>query len=271
MSHAQWIAAGVITLLMILECVIPYYTQQRQNLGRLLRHDARNLLIGLINLLLPAALFAGLLLAVDQTAAASNIGLLRQFSAPAWVKLALALLMFDLWMYAWHRLNHAAPLLWRFHRMHHSDQAMDATTAVRFHPGEIVLSGVARLAVVPLLGMSLPQLAIYESILLPVILFHHSNLRLPTWLDFGWLKRAATALLVTPAMHRVHHSQLREETNSNYGSVLPWWDWLFRTLRVRLDSQNIQFGLPEFHRPRTRTLLGMLRTPFIAHKKTDDP
>jgi len=266
MTHAQLIASGFIALLLVLEAVAPFYVEQRQDRRQLFRHDLRNLLLGLFNAFLPAALFAGSLLAVDQAAADNEFGILRLVSWPAGVELAAALLLFDLWMYVWHRLNHRIPLLWRFHRMHHSDRAMDVTSGVRFHPGEIILSGVARLAVVPLLGMSIMQLAIYESILLPVILFHHSNLRLPKWIDFG-----AMTLLVTPAMHRVHHSRLREETNSNYGSVLPWWDWLFRTLRIRRDSKAIKFGLPEFHRDRNHTLLGMLRTPLAAHKKTDDP
>lgn len=160
-------------------------------------------------------------------------------------------------MYLWHRGNHTIPFLWRFHRMHHSERQLDATSAARFHPGEIFLSGIARLAVVPLLGMTLPQLIVYETALFPIIVLHHSNVRLPRWLDRGLL-----ALIVTPAMHRVHHSRWRPETDSNFGSVFPHWDRLFRSFRLRADARTVALGLDEFAEPRWQTVSGMLTTPL---------
>jgi sterol desaturase/sphingolipid hydroxylase (fatty acid hydroxylase superfamily) len=141
--------------------------------------------------------------------------------------------------------------------MHHSDRQLDATTSIRFHPGEIFLSGIARLAVIPLLGMELWQLLLYEAVLLPVILFHHSNMRLPLWLDHGLL-----ALIVTPAMHRVHHSRWKQETDSNYGSVFPYWDRLLGSFRLRQDARAIQLGLDEFQEPEWHSIKGMLKTPL---------
>jgi rhodanese-related sulfurtransferase len=163
-------------------------------------------------------------------------------------------------MYLWHRANHTHPFLWRFHRMHHSEPQLDATSALRFHPGEILLSGIARLVIVPLLGMSVPQLVVYESVLFPVIVLHHSNVRLPRWLDYGLL-----ALIVTPAMHRVHHSRWRPETDSNYGSVFPYWDRLFRSFRLRDDARHVELGLDEFSDPQWQTVGGLLRTPLESH------
>lgn len=250
-----------LAILWIGESVIPFF-QDRTWRARI-RHDLRSLIFGLFNAGSGALFMAGLLVLVDQEATEASFGLLRQFSAPAAVKMVLAVLMFDLWMYAWHRLNHRVPFLWRFHRMHHSDPAMDAMSAVRFHPGEILLSNLARLAVVPLLGISIPQLIVYESILLPVVILHHANVRLPRWLDHGGM-----ALLVTPAMHRVHHSRRRRETNSNYGSILPWWDWLFGSLRHRKDTENIEYGLSEYGED-SQTLLRLLTTPFRNPSKQE--
>jgi len=135
---------------------------------------------------------------------------------------------------------------------------MDATSAVRFHTGEIIFSGAARLLVFPLLGISLPMLLVYELILLPVILFHHSNVRVARPVD-GIMR----AIIVTPWMHWVHHSVIRDETNSNYGSVLSVWDRLFRSFRLRSDPSQIELGLVEDTSESSwRTLRGMLLRPF---------
>src|SRR5215813_5385924 len=120
---------------------------------------------------------------------------------------AAAILLFDAWMYLWHRANHQLDFLWRFHRVHHSDPEMDVTTAIRFHAGEILISSALRLAVIPLLGITNRQLLVYEMLLLPVILFHHSNVLIPERLD-----AILRLVIVTPAIHRVHHSRLRAET-----------------------------------------------------------
>lgn len=265
MSASQIIAAGVLGLLLVIEAVAPAFLEQRRAWRTLLRHDLQNLLLGVANTLLTITLFAGLLVAVDSWATSRGFGLLRLLSAPAWLAWPLALLAFDCWMYWWHRINHVVPLFWRFHRMHHSDPAMDASSGVRFHPGEIFLSGIARLLVIPLLGVSIPQLAVYEAIALPIVLMQHANIRLPRWLDFGLFQ---SGLMVTPAMHRVHHSRERQETNSNYSSVLAIWDRLFGTLRVRQDVECVEFGLPEFDDAESQTLTGMLKTPLASEAES---
>jgi sterol desaturase/sphingolipid hydroxylase (fatty acid hydroxylase superfamily) len=258
MLEPKTIAATVfLVLLWTAEGLAPFYPEFGPGLRPRLRHDLRNLALGVGNALVMAVLFGGVFLAVEVWGDGRGIGLLRVVEWPGWIELAVALILFDAWMYAWHRANHEIPFLWRFHRMHHSDPELDATTGLRFHPGEQLLSAVARLAVLPLLGMELWQLAIYEAILLPVILFHHSNVRFPRWLDHGLL-----TVVVTPAMHRVHHSRLQPETDSNYGSILPYWDRIFGSFRLREDASTIEIGLDEFDDPRWQSLGGLLRTPL---------
>jgi sterol desaturase/sphingolipid hydroxylase (fatty acid hydroxylase superfamily) len=253
------VAVTVLALLWLGENWLPFFAEFRGGLREKLRHDGRNLVFGLVNGILTGLVLAACLALVADAAARRGIGLLRLVHGPFWLETAAVLVLFDLWMYVWHRANHAIPFLWRFHRMHHSDPDLDATTGLRFHPGEILLSGIARLLVVPLLGMSLWQLALYESILLPVVFFHHSNVRLPHWLDYGLL-----AVMVTPAMHRVHHSRWQPETDSNYASVLPWWDMLLRTFRLRADEHTIRPGLEAWDGPAWQKAWGMARMPFAG-------
>jgi sterol desaturase/sphingolipid hydroxylase (fatty acid hydroxylase superfamily) len=226
--------------------------------GRRIRHALSNLGLGLINTVVVALPFATLMYGVTEWARAEEFGLMRWIVVPAWAGWVLVLILFDAWMYVWHRLNHRVPLLWQFHAVHHTDREMDATSAFRFHTGEIAFSSVARLAVLPLLGMTMPQLLAYELVLLPVILFHHSNVRVPRAWD-----TTLRYLIVTPWMHWVHHSHERAETNSNYASVLSVWDRLFRTYRFRPDPEAIQQGLrDEDGGARWRTLPQMLLSPF---------
>jgi len=226
------------------------------------RHDARNLGLGLLNAL-PflfglGALTASVALAVEQ----SGWGLLGMVSAPVWVEMVIGLLLLDLWMYLWHVANHKVSLLWRFHRMHHSDNQMDASSAVRFHLGEVVLSYTLRLGVIALLGLTFRHVVLYEMILLPVILVHHANIALPRPAE-----AVARWLLVTPDIHHVHHSRIRVETDSNYGSVLPWWDRLFRTFRVQ-TPENLDYGLEGWDDESRQTVRGLLLTPFLPRDET---
>lgn len=260
-------AALFLVILWTAEGLAPFYPEFDGDTGRRVRHDLRNLALGVGNSLLMALLFGATFLALDAWADEASMGLARRLQFPGWAELILVLALFDLWMYAWHRANHRVPFLWRFHRMHHSDPALDATTGLRFHPGEQLLSAAARLAVLPILGMALWQLAIYEALLLPVILFHHSNVRFPRWVDRGLL-----ALVVTPAMHRVHHSRWQPETDSNYGSILPWWDRIFGSFRLREDARTIELGLEEFDGEEWQGLGGLLRTPLAPNPpKGEDP
>ncbi|MGH9935671.1 MAG: sterol desaturase family protein [Blastocatellia bacterium] len=251
-------ACGLI-LLWTLESWAPAVVDRRDRLW----HAVRNLTLGLLNGAALALLAAPLLALFAVWAENSGFGLLRALRLPPAVATALAVLLFDGWMYLWHRANHEIPFLWRFHRVHHGDPEMDATTAVRFHLGEILISSALRLAVVPLLGISLRQLLIYEALLLPVILFHHGNVNFPEKLD-----RRLRVALVSPAIHRIHHSRVKVETNSNYASVFSFWDRIMGTLRLRENGRPVNFGLDDFDGEEWQRVPGMLTAPFAPNLAT---
>ena len=179
------------------------------------------------------------------------LGLSGAFS---WI---IMFLLFDAWMYIWHRLNHTWFFLWPFHAMHHADTQMDSTTALRFHPAEIVFSNILNIGVLCLLGMSLEQFVFYKTALFLVIIFHHSNINLSERLDRG-LKR----FIVSPSMHRVHHSRKIEELNTNYGSVFSFWDRFFKSFCQRNDMEAVEFGLGLPFDRSGGTLVGMLKIPL---------
>lgn len=208
--------------------------------GERVRHGARNLALGALNILVVALGFAAAWLAVTQWTAAHRFGLLPWLGLEPLPRVALAVLLLDAWTYAWHRLNHRVPLLWRFHRLHHVDRAMDVTTASRFHTGEIVLSSLLRVPVLALIGCRIDELALYEVLLFTVVQFHHANIALPERLE-----RVLRAVIVTPSMHKVHHSVVRAECDSNYSSLFSWWDRIFRSLRLSRDPRKIVFGVGE--------------------------
>jgi sterol desaturase/sphingolipid hydroxylase (fatty acid hydroxylase superfamily) len=226
---------------------------------RRLRHAARNLTLGLLNAMALAILASPFIAKVAGWVEESRFGLLNLLNLPPVIGAAAAILLFDAWMYLWHRANHELSFLWRFHRVHHSDPEMDATTAARFHIGEILISSALRLAVILLLGLTVHLLLVYEILLLPVILFHHSNVRFPENLD-RWLR----LIIVTPAIHRVHHSRLRAETDSNYSSVFSFWDRLAGTFQMRKNGRSVDFGLDEFDGEQWQRMRGLLTTPFIS-------
>lgn len=235
-----------------LEGLFPFYKNRTDRA----RHTLRNLSLGILNAVLVGLVFSSLTVGVIGWAESRSWGLLRLLNLSPAVKILSGLVLFDLWMYLWHRTNHNLPLLWRFHRVHHSDTEMDGSSAIRFHPGEIILSSLARLAVVPLLGLDFRSFFLYELLLQPVILLHHSNVALPEKWD-----RLLRAAIVTPDMHRVHHSDFVNETNSNYSSVFSFWDRIGNSYRKR-ETLSIRLGLQEFREPAWQTLAGMFKTPF---------
>jgi sterol desaturase/sphingolipid hydroxylase (fatty acid hydroxylase superfamily) len=258
MPPAKLIATvTVLAVLWTLESLAPLFAGRQ----RRTRHIATNLAVGLFNSVVLGFIFAFAFRWEADRIVAPGWGLLGLFEAPRWVETAIAIVLFDAWMYLWHRANHRIPLLWRFHRAHHTDAEMDASSAVRFHPIEIAYSSCLRLLVIPLIGIDLAQLAIYEAALLPVILFHHSNIHMPYRLD-----AALRAVIVTPWMHWVHHSDRQPETDSNYSSLFSWCDRIGGTFRIRTDPLAIRYGLSEFREPRWATLWGFLKTPFTSLK-----
>jgi sterol desaturase/sphingolipid hydroxylase (fatty acid hydroxylase superfamily) len=158
-------------------------------------------------------------------------GLFNALDWPLWVEVVLAILILDLAIWTQHLVTHKVPMLWRFHRVHHADRDFDVTTALRFHPVEILASMLLKIGLVYLLGPAALAVLLFEIILNGTAMFNHSNLRLPLWLD-----RAVRLVLVTPDMHRVHHSIHRHEHDSNYGFALSVWDRMFRTYRPKPEA-----------------------------------
>ena len=193
-------------------------------------------------------------------AEAQHWGWLNQTSWPFWVEVIFALLLFDFAIYLQHVMVHAVPLFWRFHRLHHADLDYDATTGLRFHPIEILFSMGLKMLLVIAVGAPLLAVIIFEIILNSASLFNHGNVRLPAWLE-PW----ARAFIVTPDMHRVHHSAIREETNSNYGFSLSIWDRLFGTYRDQptLGHEHMVIGLEYFRDERELYLHRLLVQPLL--------
>jgi len=186
----------------------------------------------------------------------------REAAIPDWLAVAVSVLALDLVVYLQHVMFHAVPLLWRLHMVHHADLDFDATTGVRFHVIEIILSLGIKAAAIVLLGAPAVGVLIFEVLLNATSLFNHGNVRLPAWLD-----RLLRLVVVTPEMHRVHHSVVARETNSNFGFNLPWWDWLFGTYAAQpaAGHERMTIGLEQYRDERVADRLHwMLLLPFIG-------
>jgi len=197
-------------------------------------------------------------------AEARHWGLFNMVVWPAWLELLLALLVLDLAIYLQHRVFHYVPVLWRLHRMHHADLDVDVSTGARFHPVEILLSLGIKFLVIALLGASSIAVLIFEIALNATSMFNHSNVRMPPTVE-----RVLRWLLVTPDMHRVHHSILRRETDSNFGFNFPWWDRLFRTYRAEPERGHVGMiiGIEQFRNPKEQRLDRMLSQPFRSESR----
>jgi sterol desaturase/sphingolipid hydroxylase (fatty acid hydroxylase superfamily) len=209
----------------------------------------------LLRLLFPAAAVGMAVFAADQ-----GWGLLNHFALPLWLAIVIALIVLDFVTWLYHVMVHAIPLLWRLHRVHHADPDYDLTTGARFHPFEILLSMLVKFAAIAVLGPPVVAVVLFEILLNATSMFNHGNVRLPARVEpvLRWF-------IVTPDMHRVHHSVEDDESNSNFGFNLPWWDRLFGTYRAqpRRGHQGMSIGIHEFSAPREVSWLpGLLTLPF---------
>ncbi len=247
------VALAGFLLFWVWESFAPFMAQRSRA-----RHAARNLILAGANAIVLAVVFSAATVAIAEISVSRHWGLLYSVDFTALVRVALAFLLLDAWNYGWHWLNHRFPILWRFHQVHHSDPVMDVSTATRFHFGEIVISATLRLPLIPILGVPLEGLILYDAILLLATQFHHANLSLPARMD--QLLRYG---LVSPDMHKLHHSREKVETDSNYASVLSLWDRLFRTYREKTDNRSIRFGLDSFNGKR-QSLASLWMAPFVG-------
>ena len=209
----------------------------------------------LVRVLLPATAAAFALFAADR-----GWGMFNYFDLPLWFAIVASVLILDFAIYLQHVMFHAVPALWRLHRVHHADLDFDVTTGARFHPIEIILSMFIKFAVIAVIGAPVAAVIIFEVLLNATSLFNHANLRLPLVLD-----RVLRLFVVTPDMHRVHHSIEDYETNSNFGFNLPWWDRLFGTYKDQPDAghEAMTIGIRDFRDPRVASNQpGMLLLPF---------
>ena len=248
-----FILAGFFLLLLLLEALFPLRYRTWALVGRLL-----------VNLCVSALAFAaaawvvrpiGLSLAAWMSA--KSFGLLYIVPLPAVVQFGLAFLLMDLTFYYWHLANHMLPVLWRFHNVHHIDPDLDASTALRFHVGEVLFSAGFRILQVGLIGLPPLTYMIYEGVFQASTLFQHSNIRLPLQVE-----HLLNIVLVIPRMHGIHHSTVVGEANSNYSVVFPWWDRLHRSLRLNVPQSAIIIGVPAYQEPTDHTLWNVLALPF---------
>ena len=247
---------GVFALVALWELVAP---QRRLTVSKALRWSS-NLGLVVLNTVLLRLMFPLAAVGMAAFGAANGWGLLNHFHVPFWLAVPLAVIAMDFVIWLQHVMVHAVPVLWRLHRVHHADPDYDLTTGARFHPIEIVLSMLIKTATIAVLGPPVLAVVIFEVLLNAAAMFNHGNIRLPVGLD-----RVLRWIIVTPDMHRVHHSVEEDETNSNFGFNLPWWDRLFGTYREqpRAGQLGMTIGIHGHTDPREVARLdGMLLMPF---------
>lgn len=246
---------GILLAMALWEVAAP---RRRREIPRLIRWS-NNLGIVVIDTILVRLTFPIVAVGLAIMAEARGWGLFNIVDAPVWLALIASVLALDLAIYLQHVMFHAVPALWRLHRMHHADLEFDVTTGLRFHPVEILLSMGIKLAVVAALGPPAVAVLVFEVLLNATAMFNHSNIRIPAAID-----RLLRLIVVTPDMHRVHHSIHPSETNSNFGFNLPWWDRLLGTYRPqpREGHETMTIGIEQFRTRRDLWLDRMLIQPL---------
>lgn len=247
------VVALLLIVLLAIERRVALRHPTRPLLGRLLVNAA----ISVVAFAVAGLFVRPVALGVLEWASDTSFGLIHIVPMPVSVQFVASFLLMDLMFYWWHVANHRIPFLWRFHNVHHIDPDLDVSTAFRFHFGEVALSAAFRVVQVGAIGLSAPMFAAYELVFQANTLFHHSNVRLPVGFE-----RILNLVLVTPRMHGIHHSQVRDETNSNYSVVFSWWDRLHRTLGLNVPQSAIVIGVPAYSDPADNTLWNALLLPF---------
>jgi sterol desaturase/sphingolipid hydroxylase (fatty acid hydroxylase superfamily) len=252
-----WIAVATVAGTFFVLLLIETWWPLRRSRESRLRRVARNLATAGIGFAIWELLAIPILLPVSRWTMEQNFGLLNWLSLTGWLRMAAALVLLDYTLWFWHWANHRVGFFWRFHSVHHVDRDMDASTALRFHFGELGLSILYRALQVAVLGVDPRSVAVWQMLLFVSILFHHSNTRLPLAVE-----RVLVRVIVTPRMHGIHHSDFQNETNTNWSSLLSAWDYLHRTIRLDVPQGAISIGLPAYDNPRKVTLGKILALPF---------
>ena len=244
LTYTAVVVLGALALLLVLERLVPV----AKVVGGV-RRVAKNLSLAGVN-----AVFSWAVVVPLSALAASHALGWRPDWWSGWTGLLLDLLLLDCWIYWWHRANHEWPFLWRFHEVHHLDEFLDASSALRFHFGEVLLSSLVRAGVIFLMGMPLLSVVVFETLLALSAMFHHSNVRLPPRLE-----AALSRVIVTPSIHWVHHHAIRRDTDSNYAALLSVWDRLFRSRSATVRTPDMPIGTEG---RRDRPLGGLLARPL---------
>jgi sterol desaturase/sphingolipid hydroxylase (fatty acid hydroxylase superfamily) len=244
--------AGTFVALVSLEWLSPL----RRRVESRLRHTGRNLAMAGLGAAAMQLTELPVARQLTRLAVRRRWGLLQQAPLPAGLEIALGTVLLDYTLYWWHFLTHQVPFLWRFHQVHHVDLDLDASTALRFHFGELVLSVLFRALQIRLLGISWATLSLWNTLLLVEILFHHANVELPDAAE-QWLGK----IVATPRMHGIHHSVKPGEMDSNWSSGLSVWDWLHGTLHRDIPQQKIVIGVADYQSPAQVTLPRLLMLP----------
>ena len=261
--RAAWInglvVAGEFCLLLWLEHRRPL----RRAVEPKLRRSVRNLSVAAVSALALQVTERPLIAFLTRVVERRRLGLLKQLSIGGWPEVLLAVALMDYSLYLWHVLMHRVPLLWRLHLPHHVDLDLDASTALRFHFSELVVSAGWRAGQVILIGVSPRAYFAWQKLLMFSILFHHSNVELPIKLE-RWLSR----IIVTPRLHGIHHSIVRDETESNWSSGLTLWDWLHGTLKLNVPQQAISIGVPAYRQIEDVSFCKIVAMPFRSQRPT---
>jgi sterol desaturase/sphingolipid hydroxylase (fatty acid hydroxylase superfamily) len=246
---------GVFAAVALWELAAP----RRKPLYRRRARWPHNLGLLLTDVVVVRLLAPGAVIGVALAAAERGWGFLNAVSLPWWAALPIGVVLLDLVIYFQHVMFHAVPTLWRLHRVHHADQEFDVTTGTRFHPIEILISTVIKCAAVAAIGASAVAVLVFEVLLNATAMFNHANASLPAWAE-RWVRW----LVVTPDVHRVHHSVLYDESSSNFGFNLPWWDRVFGTYRAqpKLGHDAMTIGVDAFRSPDDQRLDHLLIQPF---------
>ncbi len=256
-----WLSAplvvGAFGLLWLLERRRPL----RREVEAKLRRNARNLAVAGVAAVSLQLVERPIIQPLTELVERRGYGMLKLVRLPKWMEVALAVVLMDYTLYAWHVLTHRSSFLWRFHVVHHVDLDLDASTALRFHFGELAISTGWRAGQVLLLGVSPLSLNVWQTFLMLSILFHHSNVRLPFEVE-----RSLSRVFVTPRMHGIHHSMIENETNANWSSGLSVWDWLHGTLRLNVPQSEIEIGTPAYREPQEVELIKVLKLPFVKQR-----
>jgi len=260
-GRSFWGALGfgaAVGALFLLERMRPLRSPKEPGAARV----GRNLTIALLAGATTAASEIPLVSPVQRLAERRRLGLLRRLPMPGALRVVLGFLMLDYTLYVWHRMNHRVPFLWRFHAVHHLDLDLDSTTGLRFHFGELALAAGFRALQILLLGIDADTLRLWQQLLIVSVVFHHSNLELPRDAE-----RRLVMAIATPRMHGIHHSTRPEELDSNFSSLLSWWDRLHGTIRLNVPQAAITTGLREFQSPEDVTLERSLALPFADDRR----